>query len=114
MSDATPRKARTGTLAALTVTIGLLAALLVVELAVRLLLPHQSPEAIRRHSIEYDASALAGYLLKPVDRLVEVDKGKAWGTKVGSKDVFALFPGNPSKQAGLIAGLPESRRKGGY
>lgn len=37
-----------------------------------------------------------------------------WGQKVESKDVYALFPGNPSKQAGRIAGLPESRRKGGY
>ena len=39
---------------------------------------------------------------------------KIWGRKVDSKDLFELFPGNPSKQAGLIAGLPESRRKGGY
>jgi len=39
---------------------------------------------------------------------------KAWGRKVDSKAVFALFPGGPSKQAGKIAGLPESKRKGGY
>ena len=37
-----------------------------------------------------------------------------WGSKVSSKDMYVLFPGNPSKQAGLIGGLPESRRKGGY
>lgn len=37
-----------------------------------------------------------------------------WGTKIQSKDLFDLFPGNPSKQAGRIAGLPESMRKGGY
>ena len=34
--------------------------------------------------------------------------------KVDSKTLYDLFPGNPSKQAGRIAGLPESRRKGGY
>ena len=34
--------------------------------------------------------------------------------KVDQKAVFDLFPGNPSKQAGKIAGLPESMRKGGY
>lgn len=37
-----------------------------------------------------------------------------WGHKVSSKEMYELFPGNPSKQAGLIGGLPESRRKGGY
>ena len=34
--------------------------------------------------------------------------------KVDNKTLFNLFPGNPSKQAGMIAGLPESMRKGGY
>ena len=37
-----------------------------------------------------------------------------WGRPVAAKDLYALFPGDPSKQAGRIAGLPESRRKGGY
>jgi len=36
------------------------------------------------------------------------------GRKVDNKTLFELFPGNPSKQAGKIAGLPESMRKGGY
>ena len=40
---------------------------------------------------------------------------KAWGEKkIDAKVLYDLFPGNPSKQAGRIAGLPESRRKGGY
>lgn len=40
---------------------------------------------------------------------------KKWpGKKVINKTLFDLFPGNPSKQAGRIAGLPESMRKGGY
>ena len=37
-----------------------------------------------------------------------------WGQKLGQKDVYELFPKDPSKQGGRIAGLPESRRKGGY
>jgi len=51
---------------------------------------------------------------QPNNREINKHLGKVWGTKVGSKDVFNLFPGNPSKQAGKIAGLPESKRKGGY
>jgi tRNA 2-thiouridine synthesizing protein E len=38
----------------------------------------------------------------------------AWGEKQSQKDLYALFPGDPSKQGAKIAGLPESRRKGGY
>ena len=34
--------------------------------------------------------------------------------KVDAKMLYNLFPGDPSKQAGRVAGLPESRRKGGY
>ena len=37
-----------------------------------------------------------------------------WGEKVGQSEVYALFPLDPSKQGGKVAGLPESRRKGGY
>jgi tRNA 2-thiouridine synthesizing protein E len=33
---------------------------------------------------------------------------------VDAKTVYDLFPLDPSKQGGRIAGLPESRRKGGY
>ena len=33
---------------------------------------------------------------------------------VSAKSLYQLFPKDPSKQAGMIAGLPESRRKGGY
>ena len=36
------------------------------------------------------------------------------GRTVDNKTLFDLYPGNPSKQAGKIAGLPESMRKGGY
>ncbi len=38
-----------------------------------------------------------------------------WEDKsVNAKTLYDLFPGDPSKQGGRIAGLPESRRKGGY
>ena len=37
-----------------------------------------------------------------------------WGEKINAKDLYTLFPKDPSKQGGRIAGLPESRRKGGY
>ena len=40
---------------------------------------------------------------------------KAWDDRsVNAKTLYDLFPGDPSKQGGRIAGLPESRRKGGY
>jgi tRNA 2-thiouridine synthesizing protein E len=51
---------------------------------------------------------------QPNNRSIIKDMSGKWGHKVSNKEMFDLFPGNPSKQAGLIAGLPESRRKGGY
>ncbi|MDH3694311.1 MAG: TusE/DsrC/DsvC family sulfur relay protein [Gammaproteobacteria bacterium] len=51
---------------------------------------------------------------QPNNRTMLKDMSGKWGRKVSSKDMYDLFPGNPSKQAGLIAGLPESMRKGGY
>lgn len=51
---------------------------------------------------------------QPNNRTLLKELGAKWGRKVTSKEMYDLFPGNPSKQAGLIAGLPESKRKGGY
>tara|TARA_B100000586_G_C19860015_1_gene322406 strand:+ start:80 stop:418 length:339 start_codon:yes stop_codon:yes gene_type:complete len=51
---------------------------------------------------------------QPNTRTMVKDLGKIWNEKIDTKALFDLFPGNPSKQAGRIAGLPESRRKGGY
>jgi tRNA 2-thiouridine synthesizing protein E len=52
---------------------------------------------------------------QPNNRVMVKDMQEKWpDKKVTSKMLFDLFPGNPSKQAGRIAGLPESRRKGGY
>nr|VFK02445.1 MAG: tRNA 2-thiouridine synthesizing protein E [Candidatus Kentron sp. H]VFK02588.1 MAG: tRNA 2-thiouridine synthesizing protein E [Candidatus Kentron sp. H]VFK05273.1 MAG: tRNA 2-thiouridine synthesizing protein E [Candidatus Kentron sp. H] len=51
---------------------------------------------------------------QPNTRTMVKDLGKLWGEKIDTKTLFDLFPGNPSKQAGRISGVPESRRKGGY
>ena len=37
-----------------------------------------------------------------------------WNEKVDSKTLYALFPSGPDKVGSKIAGLPESKRKGGY
>jgi tRNA 2-thiouridine synthesizing protein E len=51
---------------------------------------------------------------QPNERTILKAMGDKWGAKIGQKDTFALFPLMPSKQGGKVAGLPESRRKGGY
>lgn len=51
---------------------------------------------------------------QPNTRNIVKTMSAKWGEKIGQKDVYELFPQDPSKQGGRIAGLPESRRKGGY
>lgn len=51
---------------------------------------------------------------QPNTRNIVKAMAEKWGTDVIQKDVYDLFPKDPSKQGGRIAGLPESRRKGGY
>lgn len=51
---------------------------------------------------------------QPNTRTIVKAMSDAWGDKVSSGDLYDLFPGDPSKQGGRIAGLPESKRKGGY
>ena len=51
---------------------------------------------------------------QPNTRTIVKAMSKEWGEKISQKDLYELFPGDPSKQAGKIGGLPESRRKGGY
>ena len=46
--------------------------------------------------------------------IVKALKNKCPDTDVTAGSLYKLFPKDPSKQAGMIAGLPESRRKGGY
>ena len=77
----TSRSHRSRFLATVVILAATSIALLLAEVTVRIFLPHQSPDRIREHSIQYVPSAFAGYLLKPVNRLVEIDKEKAWGIK---------------------------------
>ncbi len=51
---------------------------------------------------------------QPNNREMVKAMGAKWGEKINTKTLFDLFPLNPSKQAGRLGGLPESRRKGGY
>lgn len=51
---------------------------------------------------------------QPNTRTIIKAMAKKWGAKPTQKDLYDLFPLDPSKQGARIAGLPESRRKGGY
>jgi tRNA 2-thiouridine synthesizing protein E len=51
---------------------------------------------------------------QPNTRTIVKAMGDLWQEKIDAKTVYDLFPLDPSKQGGRIAGLPESRRKGGY
>ena len=45
--------------------------------------------------------------------MVKALKGD-WDGKLTTKELYTLFPKGPAKQAGKVAGLPETKRKGGY
>ncbi len=51
---------------------------------------------------------------QPMERVINKGMSKVWGKKITSKDLYALFPGAPSRQGNRIAGLPYVARKGGY
>lgn len=51
---------------------------------------------------------------QPNERKMVKAMTEVWGEKPSTKDLYALFPMQPSKQATKIAGLPETKRKGGY
>lgn len=52
---------------------------------------------------------------QPNTRTIIKAMQEKWNDKsVDSKALYELFPLDPSKQGGRIAGLPESKRKGGY
>lgn len=52
---------------------------------------------------------------QPNTRAIVKAMQERWqGEKVTSQMLYQLFPLDPSKQGGRVAGLPESRRKGGY
>ena len=50
----------------------------------------------------------------PNTRAIVKAMAERWGRDLLQRDLYELFPLDPSKQGGRIAGLPESRRKGGY
>ncbi len=50
----------------------------------------------------------------PNTRAILKAMSEKWSQKLDQKAIYDLFPLDPSKQGGRIAGLPESRRKGGY
>ncbi|CCQ74196.1 TusE/DsrC/DsvC family sulfur relay protein [Magnetospira sp. QH-2] len=51
---------------------------------------------------------------QPNERAMVKAMSAAWGEKISAKDLFTLFPMQPSKQGTKVAGLPETKRKGGY
>lgn len=51
---------------------------------------------------------------QPNERNMAKAMTKVWGEKPSTKDLYALFPMQPSKQATKVGGLPETKRKGGY
>ncbi len=51
---------------------------------------------------------------QPNERNMVKAMSAAWGAKASTGELYDLFPKQPSKQAARIAGLPETRRKGGY
>jgi len=51
---------------------------------------------------------------QPNTRKIVKAMSEIWGKETDTKSLYDLFPRDPSKQAGRIGGLPESRRKGGY
>jgi len=51
---------------------------------------------------------------QPNERTMVKAMSAKWKEKISAKDLYDLFPMQPSKQAAKIAGLPESKRKGGY
>jgi tRNA 2-thiouridine synthesizing protein E len=50
----------------------------------------------------------------PNTRTIVKAMSEKWGEKVDQRTLYDLFPQDPSKQGARVAGLPESRRKGGY
>jgi len=50
----------------------------------------------------------------PNTRTIVKAMSEKWGEDVKSGDLYTLFPLDPSKQGGRIAGCAESKRKGGY
>jgi len=84
-----PRRRRT--YAAITIVLASVSALFIAEILVRLILPFNTPDTVREHSLEYEPSVYARHLLKPVNRLIEFDSKKAWGGKKDEPADLTVF-----------------------
>jgi tRNA 2-thiouridine synthesizing protein E len=51
---------------------------------------------------------------QPNERTILKAMSDKWGRSATTKEMYLLFPLMPSKQGSKVAGLPETRRKGGY
>lgn len=51
---------------------------------------------------------------QPNERHMVKHFSEAWGEKIDAKALYEHFPRGPAKQASKVAGLPETKRKGGY
>ena len=51
---------------------------------------------------------------QPNERTILKAMSDKWGRSATTKEMYLLFPHMPSKQGAKVAGLPETRRKGGY
>lgn len=65
----------------MTVLLSFLLSVVAAEIVVRAVLPYNTPDTVRKYSLEFEPAVYARYMLKPVNRLVELDGAKAWGSK---------------------------------
>ncbi len=95
-------------LAVATVAIASIAGLLLVELIVRLTFPYYSPETVRTHAIPYEKRVYAGYLMSGVNRLIDLDKDKAWGDKPADEpsELSIFISGNGYRGPGFRVRKP--------
>lgn len=84
-SDARKDLGRSRWLAMAAVTVVTFLTLAAAEILVRLFFPYNTPETVREYSLEYETAVYARSVLKPVNRVVEVDSEKAWGGKSGDE-----------------------------
>lgn len=79
------------------------------ELLVRLLMPYNTPDTLRRHSVAYERAPFTRSRLAPMDRLVDADAAKGWGTKPDDAPSERTFHINNLGFRGRLS-LPESPR----
>ncbi len=73
------------------VLLSLVIGLFLTELLARIFLPYNTPDTLRAYSMRYRPAVYARHLLEPAEGLVEIDEGKAWGTKPADAPPAVLF-----------------------